>query len=82
MSDKYTPEQLKNIGTALYGRSWQSDMANDLGMKDARRVRYWANGEREIPPGVWGDLKRIARERGERLISISENLHEETEHAE
>lgn len=66
--------RLDEIGRALFGQSWQSDMARALGMKDARRVRYWASGEREIPIGVWVDLKRILSERGQRLLDLSESL--------
>lgn len=63
--------RLHEIGLALFGQSWQSDMARALGMSDARRIRYWVSGEREIPSGVWDDLRAILRERGQRLTDLS-----------
>ena len=66
--------KLHEIGQALFGVSWQSDMARALGIKDARKIRFWVSGERAIPAGVWDDLKRITKERGQRLQDLSESL--------
>lgn len=66
--------RLHEIGTAMFGQSWQSDMARALGMKDARRVRYWASGEREVPAGVWGDLRSLCQDRGQRLVELGNQL--------
>lgn len=66
--------KLHEIGQALFGVSWQSDMARALGIKDARKIRFWVSGERTIPAGVWDDLKRITKERGQRLLDLSESL--------
>lgn len=41
-------EQLTQIGVALYGTQWQSDLARALNI-DSRRVRQWLNHERPIP---------------------------------
>ncbi len=54
--------KLKAIGEALYGRSWQAQLADDLGV-DRRRITHWLDGTRSIPAGVWGDLKIIAARR-------------------
>lgn len=66
--------KLHEIGQALFGVSWQTDMARALGIKDARRVRQWLSGDRTVPAGVWDDLKRITSERGQRLLDLSESL--------
>ncbi|WP_205739008.1 hypothetical protein [Vreelandella alkaliphila] len=66
--------KLHEIGQALFGVSWQSDMARALGIKDARKIRFWVSGERAVPTGVWDDLKRITKERGQRLLELSESL--------
>lgn len=48
-----TPTRLAEIGRTLYGRGWQSRMADALGHRDGgRTVRFWAAGERPIPPGI------------------------------
>lgn len=66
--------KLHEIGQALFGVSWQTDMARALDIKDARRVRQWLSLDRTVPAGVWDDLKRITRERGQRLLELSESL--------
>ncbi|WP_438454941.1 hypothetical protein [Vreelandella venusta] len=66
--------KLHEIGQALFGVSWQSDMARALGIKDARKIRFWVSGERPVPTGVWDDLKRITKVRGQRLLELSESL--------
>lgn len=76
MTNQFGPQQLESVGNALYGRSWQSDMARDLGMADARRIRYWAKGERDIPPGIWRDLSKIMRLRAMGLIALADGLDE------
>ncbi len=68
------PEALEKIGQALYGDRWQSDIARDLGLSDARRVRQWMAGERPIPPGVWADLGALAVERKTKLEAIIDGL--------
>ncbi|WP_406850126.1 hypothetical protein [Chromobacterium phragmitis] len=54
---------LAKIGEALYGERWQTDLARELGLSDARRVRQWMVGERPIPPGVWTDLHGLLQAR-------------------
>lgn len=52
---------LHDIGTALHGRRWQSDLARDLGVsRDA--VRKWETGERNP------DLPRYAARLRELLL--------------
>lgn len=51
-----TKEQLTEIGQALYGTQWQSDLARALNI-DSRRVRQWLNDERPLPDWLGGELK-------------------------
>ena len=54
------------VGRALYGPRWQSDLARALGVSD-RTVRRWAAGEEQPRPGVYRDALRLVRERAEAL---------------
>lgn len=54
-----TTDRLRRCGEALYGDRWQTDIARDLGLGDARRIRQWMAGERPIPAGVWDDLAAL-----------------------
>lgn len=66
---------LAAAGEALFGKQWQSDIARELGLKDARRVRQWMTGDRPIPPGIWNDLEDLLRQRGQRAIELADQLH-------
>jgi len=46
-----TPELLRVAGEAIYGAGWQSALARDYGVSD-RTVRYWAAGQKPIPPAL------------------------------
>lgn len=48
-----TPDELERRGAALYGDEWQSPLARRIRV-DARTVRRWKAGEREIPE--WLDV--------------------------
>ncbi|RWO90908.1 hypothetical protein [Mesorhizobium sp.] len=43
-----TPTELERRAKALYGDDWQSPLARRIRV-DARTVRRWKAGEREIP---------------------------------
>lgn len=60
---------LPQVGEALWGSRWQTDMAEALSISD-RTVRRWIAGER-IPPGVWLDLIRLMQERSMLLDDLS-----------
>ena len=70
----YGPAELALAGQALYGERWQTDLARDLGISDARRVRQWMSGDRPIPTGVWADITRLLRHRGLNALSLSSKL--------
>lgn len=65
------PAALAAAGEALFGDRWQTDLARELGISDARRVREWMSGERRIPTGVWADLRALLRDRGMAALSLS-----------
>lgn len=72
----YTSKELAIIGEALYGTQWQSNLARDLGLSDARRIRQWLAGERGIPFGIWGDLAELVRSKQNNLSSILSKMTE------
>ena len=55
-------DELTEIGRALYGEQWQSALARDLNLSDARRVRYWLTG-RAIPVGIWADISALLKQK-------------------
>ncbi len=61
---------LREIGEALWGPRWQSEMARALDVSD-RTVRRWAAGD-TIPAGVWLDLMRLMQERATSLDDLCE----------
>lgn len=65
---------LREAGEALFGPQWQTALAGALGLSDARRVRQWLSGERRIPDGIWGDIKRLLNERANKAVAVSEGL--------
>lgn len=50
---------IARTGHALYGDTWQSEMARALGTAP-RTIRRYAAGEYSPPAGVYVDLLRIA----------------------
>jgi hypothetical protein len=59
------PSDLETRASALYGRTWQTRLAQRLRM-EARTVRRWKAGDRDIPEWVeWviGVLERHEDER-------------------
>ncbi len=61
-------EALITAGQALYGDRWQTDLARDLDLSDARRIRQWLTKSRPIPQSILNDLAGLLRER-QSLIS-------------
>lgn len=63
---------LRDVGEALYGSRWQSELARDLDVSD-RTMRRWAAGT-DIPPGVGMDLRRLCEERAKKIEGILNRL--------
>jgi methylphosphotriester-DNA--protein-cysteine methyltransferase len=64
---------LRDVGEALYGPRWQSDLARDLGVSD-RTMRRWLARTDDLPPGVALDLLRLCEERAAQLDEVRERL--------
>lgn len=62
-------ERLTIIGQAIYGRSWQSQIADDL-LVDRRSVNHWLNGTRTMPNGIWLELNELALKRIKQIENI------------
>jgi len=56
------PELLEQIGEALYGPRWKSELSSDLDVDD-RTMRRWVAGDNAIPIGVTAELLRLLTER-------------------
>jgi hypothetical protein len=50
------------IGHALFGTQWRSDMGDGIGV-NRRTIQRWAVGDTRPQPGVWHDLERLLVER-------------------
>jgi DNA-binding XRE family transcriptional regulator len=61
------------VGPILFGRNWQSELADTLGI-NRRTIRRWLTGEYEPRPGVWVELLEIVRERHQQLGSLIEEV--------
>lgn len=68
------PKELEEIGTALYGERWQSDIARALGIKDSRRIRAFMAEERSIPAGIWKELAELLRARGKAALDLADKI--------
>ncbi len=60
---------LHEVGAALWGPRWQSEMAEALGVSD-RTVRRWVAGD-PIPSGIWADLSRLMQKRAAKLVDLT-----------
>lgn len=64
---------LVNAGNALYGERWQTNLARDLNLSDARRIRQWLSDDRPIPDGIFNDIAELLTSR---KINIDNVLNE------
>lgn len=60
-----TPAELETRAAALYGREWQTLLARRVRV-DARTVRRWKAGDREIPGWLDVLVGLLERHAGER----------------
>jgi len=68
---------LAQIGEALWGPRWQSELARSLGVAD-RTVRRWTAGDTTPAPGVYADLLDIAKERNATITKAIARLERVT----
>jgi hypothetical protein len=69
------PVALADIGLALYGSRWQTELAKALGVAD-RTVRRWASGG-GVPRDIELVLAQLARQQAKRLRLMAELLEDE-----
>lgn len=74
--EKFGADELTLIGKALYGEQWQTNLARDLNLSDARRVRAWLKGERKIPRGIWFELGSLLEQRKLTINAILDRIKE------
>jgi hypothetical protein len=55
-------EVILAVGHALYGRNWQSELADAL-VVSPRTLRRWINGECELRHWVWEELWELMESR-------------------
>jgi hypothetical protein len=73
--------RIREIGTALYGATWQTEMSRALRAHHPEgldigsvTVRKWAAGTRRPPPWAWFGLMRILAERIDLQKTVLEKL--------
>jgi len=65
-----TPAHLAQIGAALYGPRWKTEIARELDVSQ-RTVRRWSSGSYEIPEGIEEELGELRRSRIARLRALA-----------
>lgn len=73
MDNNQRKQFLKDVGVALFGDRWQTDLSRELKLSDPRRLRQWLNDERQIPHVIMEDLVELLEARQE-LIKKHINL--------
>ena len=71
-----TPKTLAAIGSALYGPTWQTRLANALSVND-RTVRRWYAGDMPIPATLKDELLTLADRRREEIEAAIRQLERE-----
>lgn len=71
MSDETT--LLADVGEALYGSRWQTDLAGELGVSD-RTVRRWLAEPNAVPAGAWTDILQLMDRRTRLLASLKHKI--------
>lgn len=69
-------ERLRELGEALFGPRWQTDVSRALGVTD-RTVRDWVSGKTEVRDRILVELLAHARERERELEEIIGRIEDE-----
>lgn len=69
-------ERLRELGEALFGPRWQTDVSRALGVTD-RTVRDWVSGKTEVRDRILVELLAHARERERELGEIIDRIEDE-----
>ncbi len=67
---------LRELGEALYGPRWQTDVSRALEVTD-RTVRDWVSGKTEIRDRILVELIAHARDRERALLEVIERIEDE-----
>lgn len=70
---------LREIGEALYGSRWQTELSLDLGVTN-RTVRRWVTGETQPSENVWLDLENLLDLRAAEQRRVSHKVRQERNH--
>ena len=74
MSDK--AELLAEVGKALYGAQWRSEMARNRNVR-SQVVDEWAAGKGPaIPAGVWAELRAELDARRSHIVDLLEQVRQ------
>ncbi len=65
-----TPNQLRKIAKLLYGKSWQTALAEDMNV-NARTVRRWYSGDTAIPCDLHLTLIKKAEQKSKILLKTA-----------
>lgn len=60
---------LQEVGEALYGARWQTELARELGIAD-RTMRRFVAGTHPVPPGIYLTLLNVVEERSKTLADL------------
>lgn len=73
------PETLRRVGEALFGSTWQTEMARTLkwgagGEGDSARVREVLSRRRRLPAGIVAELLALLRQRSAETKAIADEI--------
>ena len=68
-----TPTELREIGEALYGPRFASQLARDLDVA-VRTMQRWLAGQRSFPPSLTNELRVQIEERITLLRELADTL--------
>lgn len=68
-----SPPLICRVGEALYGPHWVRPLAAALGVSE-RTMRYWQDGTREPPPGIYRELSAMATTRRAELSALKAEI--------
>jgi hypothetical protein len=68
-----TPEELAEIGEALFGAQWQSDLSRSMG-RSLRSIVMLAAGERAVSREIAAEIAAVCQNRGRRILELAGQL--------
>ena len=68
-----TPTLLREVGEAIYGPRWQSELSRALAVSD-RTMRRWLAGVNDVPDAVRAELRVLAQGRRKALDRVIARL--------